>query len=232
MSVPSRRRPGARDFADVVASSVHDIKNSISLLLGSAEALQAEFPAASAGRRHALALQQEARRINYDLTHLLGLFRLERMHHAVHPQVVDCEELLEEIAAYNRGLFASRELNLALDCRPGAEGFFDRELVLGVLNSTLNNAFRHARARVALGCEVIDGYTVFALLDDGAGYGPKILKGRDAGAGAEYRCGDTGLGLYFARRIAALHRHRRRIGRVELSNRGFDGGGRFELWLP
>ncbi len=233
MSPANGRRGAANGFVDVVASSVHDIKNSISLLLSSAEALEAEFPPASAGHRHTLALQHEARRINFDLTHLLGLFKLERGHHTVHPQVVDCEELLEEVAAFNQCLFASRGIDFKIDCRPAAEGFFDRELVLGVLNSTLNNAFKHARERVALTCEVVDGYTVFALVDDGGGYGLKVLGGRDDAVGiGDYRCGDTGLGLYFARRIAALHRHRGRQGRVVLSNRGIDGGGRFELWLP
>ena len=46
---------------------------------------------------------------------------------------------------------------------------------------------------------------------------------------AEHSHRSTGLGLFFARRVAELHQHRNRIGQVVLSNRP---GGCFELWLP
>lgn len=220
-------------FTEVVASSVHDIKNSIGLLLSAAEAIEAALSQDSAGRGQALALQHQARRINFDLMNLLGLFKLDRAHRAVTPQVVDCAEVLEELAAYNEALLAGRGIVLTTDCSHAAEGFFDRELVLGILNSTVNNTYTYARAQVALACEVQEGYTVFSVSDDGPGYGPKILKGGANAIGqSEYRLGNTGLGLYFARRIAELHQHRGRRGRVVLGNQGINGGGCFQLWLP
>jgi signal transduction histidine kinase len=97
-----------------------------------------------------------------------------------------------------------------------------------VLNAVINNAFRFARSRVRLTCEVQEGYTVFSVIDDGEGYGPKMLS-NPPHEPAEHSHRSTGLGLFFARRVAELHQHRERSGQVVLSNRG---GGCFELWLP
>jgi signal transduction histidine kinase len=235
MNTVRARHDGVDDerFVDLLASSVHDIKNSIGLLLAAADAVQADTPPDSATRTGLSTLQHEARRINYDLVHLLGLFKFDRMRAAVQLSVVDCQELLDEIAAYNGELLAAR--GITLDIRPAGapEGYFDRELVLGVLNSVVNNAFRHARARVGVRCEVHDGHTFFSVVDDGPGYGPRLLDatGEEPGT-TSYGNGNTGLGLYFARRIAAMHEHRGRRGRVVLRNDSPSGGGCFELWLP
>ena len=219
-------------FAELVANSVHDIKNSIGVLLSAADSLAAQVSCSSAVGVQALTLQHEARRINYDLIHLLGLFKFERAHAGINLQVVDCDALLAEIAAFNTDLLAARGIRLSTECGDASEGYFDRELVQGVINSIVNNAFHHACKQVTVSCEVHDGYTVLAVADDGPGYGPKLLAMEAAPGATAYTHGNTGLGLYFARRIAAMHQHRERCGRVVLSNQGFAGGGRFELWLP
>lgn len=221
---------GADDdiFTDLVASAVHDVKNSLALVLNSAEHITDLGQAPPAAQQSLLLLQHEARRANADLMGLLGFFKLERGRALVHPAVVDCEDLLAELVAYNAELLASRDIALeAAECRV-AEGYFDRGLVAGVLNAVINNTYRFARSRVTLSCELDEGYTVFRVLDDGEGYGPKMLSNAPQDP-TEHSHRSTGLGLFFARRVAELHQHRDRIGRVVLSNRP---GGCFELWLP
>ena len=87
-----------------------------------------------------------------------------------------------------------------------------------------------AYTQVAVTCEVRDGYTVFPIMDDGAGHTPWLPAADLEQTGVTaYRHGSTGLGLYFARRIAAMHEHRGRQGRVGLRNAAESGGGCFEL---
>ena len=220
-------------FVDVMASAVHDIKNSIGILLDSADGVAAALPPDTAGGQQLSALHYEARRINYDLMHLLGLYKAERKDFRLCAEVVQCEEILEEIQAFNADLLARRSISLEVFCPPLLEGYFDRELVRGVLNSVVNNAFRYASSRVELAGEVKDGYTVLRVDDDGAGYTPRLVEAGNAGPGrSNYHNGATGLGLFFARRIAALHEHRGRRGHITLSNGSRIGGGRFELWIP
>ena len=217
-------------FADLLASAVHDIKNSIGLVLNSAENIADTVVVAREEHEALITLQHEARRVNSDLMNLLGLYRLERGSPLVVPDVVDCAELIAELVAYNMPLLASRGIMLDVEECAAAEGYFDRNLVMGVLNSVLNNTFRHARTRVCVGCAVHEGYSVFSIRDDGAGYPQDILESDlDSPLVGGSNGGSTGLGLYFARRVAALHRHRERSGRVELSNRP---GSCFQLFLP
>jgi len=215
-------------FTDLVASAVHDLKNSLALVLNAAEQITDLGDAPASSQQALLLLQHEARRANAELMGLLGFFKLERGRALVHPAVVDCEDLLAELVAYNAGLLASRGITLeASECRV-AEGYFDRGLVAGVLHAVINNAYRFARTRVTLSCTLEEGYIVFRVLDDGEGYGPKMLSAAPQDP-AEHSHRSTGLGLFFARRVAELHQHRDRVGQVVLSNRP---GGCFELWLP
>lgn len=225
----ARTAPARDAFADLLANAVHDIKNSLGLVLNSAEHIADTVVVAREDHEALITLQHEARRVNADLMNLLGLYKLERGAPLVVPDVVDCAELLAELVAYNMPLLASRGIMLDVEECAAAEGYFDRGLVLGVLNSVLNNTYRHAKSRVSLGCAVHEGYTIFTVEDDGDGYPPAILDSDLTTPCDGSSAGSTGLGLYFARRVAELHRHRDRHGRVELSNRP---GSCFQLFLP
>ncbi|TDJ61124.1 MAG: ATP-binding protein, partial [Proteobacteria bacterium] len=94
-------------------------------------------------------------------------------------------------------------------------------------------AQRYANSTVRVSCGIDDGFTVLTVADDGQGYADEMLDCSELEMGStDYSSGSTGLGLYFARRIAELHCHRNRTGRVTLSNDGINGGGSFRLWLP
>jgi signal transduction histidine kinase len=220
------------DFVEAVANCVHDIKNSAAVVMTTAESVQSAISDAAVTSR-LTALQIEARRINHDLMHLLGLYKLERSKQGICPVIVDCEELLLELGAYNAPLLEARGIRFESVPGDSIEGYFDRELVIGILNSVINNAQRYARNTVRVSCGVDDGFTVLTVDDDGDGYGEEVLDRSETEAGStSYAAGSTGLGLFFACRIAELHRHRDRTGRVTLSNEGIEGGGSFRLWLP
>ena len=222
----------ALGFAESVANCAHDIKNSAGVLMSAAESIAAALPDPSV-RAQLHVLQTEARRINHDLIHLLGMYKLERAQQAINPTIVDCEDLLDELRAYNKVLFAGRGLRFESTLNEAAEGYFDRELVTGILNSAINNAQRYAQDRVKVSCGIDDGYTIFSVADDGAGFPTEILQSDLSDTAAtNYATGSTGLGLYFAQRIAELHCHRDRRGRVSLANDGIDGGACFRLCLP
>jgi signal transduction histidine kinase len=73
--------------------------------------------------------------------------------------------------------------------------------------------------------------------DNGAGYPRALLDAGAAGlsgvaSGIDFRTNSAGLGLYFSREVARMHRHRGREGSVRLENGGTFGGGCFILSLP
>lgn len=216
------------EFVDLLANVAHDIKNSLSLMLAAGETLSAVPNLPPQAKDALLLLQHRGRRAANDLLHLLGVFKLERGRPLLAPSVVDCEELLAEVVAFNQALLAGKGIELVVTGCELAQWSFDRGLVQGVLNAALDNAFCHARGRVALACQAREGCAVFSVEDDGPGYPPTLLAQGES-EHAVHRLDSTGLGLYFAQRIARLHQRDGRQGRVVLVNRP---GGRFELWLP
>ncbi len=220
------------DFVDTLANCIHDIKNSAGVVMQAADAIAStrDEPVVDAT---VTSLQTEARQINHNLMHLLGLYKLERSGCGISRDVVDCDDLILELQAHNDPLLAARGLSFTADDAEPVEGYFDRELVIGIMNSAINNAQRHARTSICVAASISDGYTVLRVDDDGPGYPDEVLEASgDEHGKTNYRGGSTGLGLFFARRIASMHRHRNRVGHVTLSNAGPDGGASFRLWLP
>jgi len=226
--------PAQLDFGAAAASAVHDIKNSLGLMLHTVDTLIDTAPPAAAGNQGPLNdLRYEARRINAELVGLLGLFKLERGLRPLRLEEVALEELLAEAAAFNRPMLSLQGIELETRVAPpGAAWCFDRELVLGILNTVVNNTYRHARASVSLACRAAGDWLAVTVADDGPGYPPAVLA---AGSGdlapAAGAAGGTSLGLYFARLAAAQHCAGGRRGRIALAN-GECGGARFTLYLP
>ncbi len=220
------------DFGAAVASSVHDIKNSLGLLLYTVEGLIDECDGSSAASRAPLnELRYEARRVNHELVHLLSLFKLERGLVKINVGQVDLEDFLAEVRAYNGPMLELKGIALECGSPDCAEWFFDRDLVGGIINTVINNAFRYARARVRVRTDVEDGCLVFRVMDDGPGFPAAMLAHDPGDASAAGACGYTGLGLYFASLVADLHRNAGRSGAVSLGNLDA-GGGCFTLSLP
>ncbi|MOA53720.1 hypothetical protein D3C78_1772210 [compost metagenome] len=74
---------------------------------------------------------------------------------------------------------------------------------------------------------------MLSINDDGPGFSQHMLeRQQDYAQGIDAQSGSTGLGLYFAARIAALHERDGVKGRIEIANGGALGGGVFNLYLP
>jgi len=222
------------DFATIIASSVHDMKNSLTLVLDSLdEAVQEPVIEASAVQSKLLQAQHEGKRLNRNLIQLLALYRLERAQLFVNVDENSVVELLEDVALENEPLLAARQIQLQIDCPDELIGFFDRELVSGVLNTVINNSYRYARANIRLLGEDCAGYLCIRVEDDGPGYPQKMLHtDGQSPAAIDFNTGSTGLGLYFAAQVAQLHCNGERCGYTETDNQGLHGGGRFSLCLP
>ncbi|MFT4561337.1 MAG: signal transduction histidine kinase [Gammaproteobacteria bacterium] len=220
------------DFVEAVANCVHDLKNSSAVMMDTAESIR-RATTNPAVAREAWMLQEHAQRINQDLLHLLGCYKLQHAGHGVFPIVVECAEFLRELESYNIALFEARELRFDVHCDENIEGYFDRDLVFSILNAAINNSQRFAARAVRVSCTTTTDHTVFSVADDGTGFAPALLdEHRFAISRSTAFSNSTGLGLYFAEQIAKLHSNNGLRGRVSLANDGIDGGGNFRIWLP
>lgn len=221
-------------FALLLASSVHDIKNSLGMLLSTLEDVIQQQPAQDDRQRLRYAtLQGEAARINNALIYLLGLYRLQETRLPVRLEEVYVGEFLDEQRAQQQLLFDVRGLALTVDCDERLSAYFDPTLIAGIIDNVLVNAARYARTQVAVSAAAdADGGLCIEVHDDGPGFPDRILEAvLNHDRGIDFSSGSTNLGLYFAVEVARLHRRGERCGSVELTN--LDAGGScFRLRLP
>ena len=229
---PANESDQSIDFSMVLASAVHDMKNSLGMLLNSLDELRAEHSTTFNGSPRFNSLQYEAERMHNDLVQLLGIYRLGEQNLSAHLEEHYLPDFLAEHMARHEPLLQGLGIEALIDASD-ITGFFDADLLTGVLNNTINNAIRYTRSRITLTAREEDGYLVIGVEDDGDGYpehmqrsGPLPFKSLD------FKSGSTSLGLYFASSVAAMHTNGDRSGAIKLTNGGQMGGGVFEIWLP
>lgn len=222
------------DFSLVLASSVHDMKNSLGMLLNSLESMAQEAPPQNeAQKKYYSTLSYEASRINNELVQLLALYRMQHEHFMVQVDEHVVIDVIEDQLARNDMLFETRNVQVEVLCDEALRWYFDCDLIGGIVNNILVNCVRYSRARIQIAVQVVDEMLCLAIADDGHGYPQAMLDAPQLeNAGVSFSTGSTNLGLLFAHRVAALHRAHERKGCIHLANNGPLGGGVLSLYLP
>ncbi len=222
------------DFATVMASSIHDMKNSIGMVLSSLEGLFDEGGQCTVDRKSVAQLQYEAKRINGALVQLLMLYRCGT---GYTPNVVEVEvgDFLEESILSNQPMFDFKGIRADIHCPADLAWYFDPFLLGGVMDNVVNNAARYTSDRLAIEASCENGFVCLRVQDNGPGF-PETMLGRGFTASEPLPrsqiLASTRLGLHFASLIASLHTNKEREGFIELSNGGDLGGGCFAIYLP
>jgi signal transduction histidine kinase len=239
---------GSPELLMFLASTVHDMKNSISVLSGTLENLIAASapppPAAvqpGSGQPQYAQLGQmlyQTRRLNDNLIQLLALYKeVGKPGYPFDPAAHRVSELVDQVKGQARMLLQSRGVTLDVEFPADAIWTFDEELIIGVLVHAINNAIRYTRDRIRLDVRIDGDYLELRVEDNGGGFPPAILEtGADAmntgGGKVNFLNNSSGLGLYFSSEVAKMHKHRQRHGGIALENGGALGGGCFILRLP
>lgn len=220
------------DFSMVLALTVHDVKNSLGMLLNSLDELRIENEDKLDDSSKFNTLQYEAERIHNDLVQLLGIYRLGEDNLSAHIEEHFVPDFLTDHLARHAPLLKG----LGIECSIDAEeinGFFDADLLTGALNNTINNAIRYTKTGIRLTANERNGFLVIGVEDDGEGY-PEHMQhsGTLSFKTLDFNTGSTSLGLFFVSAVADLHSEGERTGYIKLHNDGLLGGGVFEIWLP
>jgi signal transduction histidine kinase len=217
--------PVDEGFIDVLASGVHDTKNTLFDALSRIDAVRHTLASSGAAPAEPLALLSEAyvavERSADRLSKLLSAYRLIRRENPV----VLLPTPLRDLAEYVR-LRATAEwqgtATLAIDPVPDDVWIMDRELIADCLVNALTNAARYASGKVVLGMRAESDWLCITVTDDGPGYADEVIGGQmPAGS----------IGLFIAGKLASLHERNGRRGKLTLAT-GPAGGAVFSLLLP
>jgi two-component system, OmpR family, sensor histidine kinase SenX3 len=223
-------------FTDLIASSIHDMKNSLNMQVNYLESI-------------AIACQQrgdtttfeslerviyQSNRMNANLIQLLSLYKLGKAIYPVDIAEQAVSELIEEALLQNKSIMDLKGLSISVDCAPDCYWYMDRDLVTGVLINALNNAYNYTKSKIRVAASMEQGYLELRIEDDGRGYPDNMLlhNGVAADKSINFLNGSTGLGFYFSSQVANLHKNGERQGTLTIENGGAYGGGCFVLRLP
>ncbi|MCW8889289.1 MAG: HAMP domain-containing histidine kinase [Sedimenticola sp.] len=220
-------------FYDVLASLIHDMKNSLSMVVHTLEQLTDDPSFQYDKPEKVTALQNEAKRLNNNLIELLTLYKIENERISPTIEDVDVANFLEEVVAENHASAEANHIDLIYECDPDLYGYFDEGLVRGVMNNLVGNGLRYTHNKLRISAAEEDGFLVFRVEDNGAGFPKGMLATQSSlDLHRDIAEGRTQLGLYFATLIAEMHKNREQTGFIKLENGYKLPGGCFSVWLP
>ncbi|RMV76129.1 Sensor histidine kinase [Pseudomonas caricapapayae] len=222
------------DFSMVIASTVHDMKNSLATLTQAHSEWLAKLSVQQRDTPEHGVIDYEFANLNGMLVQLLGLYKLGVNQLPLRPDYHELDDFIEAQLAHHQDVLASRSIaaRYAIDDMSPL-GFFDRELVGSVVGNIIVNAIGFAREQILISVGDEGGQLKITLNDDGPGYPAYLIERQtDYVQGINQGSGSTGLGLYFAAHIARLHVRNGMRGRIEIANGGLLGGAMFSIYLP
>jgi two-component system, OmpR family, sensor histidine kinase CreC len=215
-----------------VQNLAHEMKSPLTAIIGAAEILENELPAAD---RHTFTenISEQSRRLQAIIERMLLLARVEQLQAPESATGLDLVELANNSISLRQHQLAERQLQFRVDAPGHAPVHGDAFLLQQALLNLLDNAIEFSPVAGLIELSVndaADGRLIVQLRDHGSGapdyalpqlfdrfYSlPRPASGRKS----------TGLGLAFVREVARLH-----DGTADFSNHP-DGGGLATLSLP
>lgn len=219
------------DFSALLASSVHDLKNSLHALRELISQLENFFPEQKPTELKQLNF--EANRMNNNLMQLLTLYKIGL--YQCTPTIDEhyTADILEDVVDQHSTLLTLGNVELITQCDSDLVCYCDNAMISNALCTMVNNAHRYCSGKILLSATQEDDYVVFCIEDDGKGY-PESLMSSDCKQlpQIDLGTGNTGLGLFFTKTIARLHVKADKYGFIETDNNSQFGGARFKLYLP
>jgi two-component system sensor histidine kinase SenX3 len=226
----------AMDLTTLLASTIHDIKNTIGQLNNTLGEMVAECNLRGCETSSRLnSLRYETNRMNGSLMQLLTLYKMNKSTISLNISNHNVFDFLEENILANAPLLDSKGITVELECAEDLVWFFDRELLSGVVNNILNNAYNYANDRMKVSACIENALLAIRIEDNGKGYPDSITSvppPQEPNRPVNFHSGSTGLGLYFAAVIAVMHKNKDKEGSIAISNGSTLGGGCFTIYLP
>lgn len=219
-------------FPAIMASTVHDIKSSLSVVLELIRQLALQHQELTQITEFTQ-LEFEANRINHSLMQLLVMFKIDHNAFGLEIEEYAVLDIIQEACMQQDVLSKIKRIEFQVACDADLFCYCDYVHISNALGTILNNALRYTHSAISMSAWVEEPYTVFCIEDDGEGYPEQFLQQDFMNfTNLDWVTGNTGLGLYFVSVIASLHKTKQHHGLVRIDNHSKLGGARFSLYLP
>lgn len=224
------------NFTDYIASSIHDMKNSLMMQVSALEkiAMDCRLKGDTQTYKSLGVVVYEANRMNSNLIQLLGLYKFDQSIYPMDLAEQSVSDVIEQAVLQSKTLMEFKGITISVECDADCYWYIDRDLMTGILINALNNASQYTRDKIRVFARREGGLLELRVEDNGNGYPSSMLQDvvGDVHKGIRFSSGSTGLGFYFASRAARMHKNGERYGSLTIENGGAFGGGCFVVKLP
>ncbi|PAJ73943.1 ATP-binding protein [Pseudoalteromonas sp. NBT06-2] len=221
------------DFSIVLGASMHDMKNSLCMLLQSIDLINEKIDHDKQTRAELAQIHYEIARVNSNLLQLLALYKNNNKNLPLNVEEYYIDEMIDELWAKNEMYIDNKQITCTCEVEDDLTWFFDLDLVSNLLNDILVNALRYTHSKIIITAKIVDSILEINIYDDGNGYPQSMINSpTDQMNSTKLVNSRTGLGLYFATLIANAHTTNDLQGSIELNNGGLLGGSIFTLKIP
>jgi K+-sensing histidine kinase KdpD len=223
-------------FADFMASTVHDMKNSLMMQVNSLEIIASQCQrSGDVETAHSLgAIIFDASRMNSSLIQLLSLYKFDCSVYPLDINEQNIADILQQAVLQDKSSQQFKGIAVTIECDPDLQWYVDRDLLTGIVINALNNAYHYTTDKVRIVASLAVSQLEVRVEDNGSGYPAHMLdKNQLSDARAvHFSSGSTGLGFHFASRAAKMHKNGTLRGSLSIENGGLWGGGCFVVRLP
>ena len=224
------------DYSTLLAHSIHEVKNSLNMLLNSVDHVLSTSEHYDADANKILSkIQYEGKRVNDDLVGLLAIYRINNKQYNANIDEHNVYDFLQENIAQHEVMLTHRGIKKRLECDESLYGFFDRDLITGILSNVINNLYKYTKDQLFISAFEKDEFLVIKIKDNGPGYPEHMIisnKEITNENNISFENANTGLGLYFSKLAAEIHKNKGRHGYITTTNEGVNGGSCFSIYLP
>ncbi|MCF8208299.1 MAG: HAMP domain-containing histidine kinase [Rhodoferax sp.] len=223
-------------FADLMASSIHDMKNSVNIQVHALESIAAQIKEKvdAPAFQSLVSVIAQAHRVDANLIQLLSLYKFGKSIYPLDISEHSVAEVIAEVVMQKSLVLALKGIAVEVDCPQDCDWYFDRDLITGVLLNAMNNAYNYTQDKIRIAASTDGRGLTLRVEDNGSGYPVQMLHGDgiDANKGVNFFSGSTGLGFYFSSQVAQQHQNHGHSGSLTIENGGAYGGGCFVVRLP
>lgn len=223
-------------FADLMASSIHDMKNSVNIQVHELEGIAAQIrdKVDVTAFQSLVSVISQVHRVDANLIQLLSLYKFGKSIYPLDITEHSVSEVIAEALLQKSLVMELKGISVEVDCEEDLYWYFDRDLITGVLLNAMNNAYNYTQDKIRIAGAIEDGLLTLRVEDNGRGYPAHMFQGQgvEANKGVNFTSGSTGLGFYFSSQVAQLHQNQGQSGSLTIENGGAYGGGCFVVRLP
>jgi two-component system, cell cycle sensor histidine kinase DivJ len=215
------------------AQTSHELRTPLNAIVGFAEMMQSGVfgPLPERYQEYAELIHEGGRNLTLIVDDVLDLSRLEAGKYEIHADLLSLADLADEAVRFMSDEARRKDIELVRAGPEDADGFADSKAVRQIALNLISNAlkFTPKGGSVEVIAEEVEGGSVLAVLDTGAGISPEELtrlsRAFEQGEAGKKQKG-AGLGLSVVRAFVELHG-----GRLEIGSRE-GGGSRIAVFFP